>query len=212
MIMMSMRASVLMIGGLLVTPVAKQRVEASARQGVPLVLDTARSVVRWTGTKFRGRGKHEGTVQFASGFVSVCGVFACGGRFVLDMRSIAVTDIPVSDEVPRTRLQRHLNSRDFFWTEQYPTATFTLHKVTLLNGDRYRVHGDLLLRGVARPLSFGAQVETLADGGRRILAALVIDRTKWGVEYRFDPIRNELVDDDIALRLELVFAKRQEGG
>ena len=191
--------------------VPRRRDAFATQDGAALVLDTARSVVRWKGTKFRGRGKHEGTVRLASGFVSMCRTTACGGRFVLDMRSIAVTDIPVEDEVPRMRLQQHLKSRDFFWTEQYPTATFSLREVTLLNGERHRVHGDLLLRGVARSLTFDAQVETLADGGQRIIATLLIDRTKWGVEYRFDPIRNEIVDDDIELRLDLLFPKREAG-
>ena len=231
--MMSVRAVLLpgIVAGLLVTVIAKpqadthgdeipaidacavpMREQTSVRQsGAALMLDTARSVVRWKGTKFRGRGKHEGTVHLTSGFVSMCRTTPCGGRFVLDMRSIFVTDIPVDDQVPHARLQEHLNSRDFFWTERYPTATFSIREVTSLNGARYRVHGDLLLRGVERSITFDAQVETLVRGGRRIIAALVIDRTKWGVEYRFDPVRNEIVDDDIELRLDLFFPKREAG-
>ncbi|MEO7522383.1 MAG: hypothetical protein ABIW79_11260, partial [Gemmatimonas sp.] len=86
-----------------------------AQSPAHLTVDIRRSVVRWKGTKFRGRGKHEGTVHLASGALSVCGATVCGGTFVLDMRSIAVTDIPVHETVPRTRLANHLNSRDFFW-------------------------------------------------------------------------------------------------
>ena len=166
--------------------------------------DLRRSIVRWKGTKFRGRGKHEGTVSLAAGTLTTCGTGICRGSFTLDMRSIAVTDIPEHEPVPRGRLTTHLNSRDFFWTERYPTATFALRQVTLLRGATYRVSGDLTLRGVTRPLAFDAAVAESA-GERRVTSALTIDRQHWGIEYRFDPIRNEIVDDEIGLVLELVF-------
>src|SRR6476661_6948252 len=98
--MMSVRALLLsvVLGGMLITRTAT----AQRQDRESVALDTGRSVVRWKGTKFRGRGKHEGTLLLTSGFVSMCRTTVCGGRFVLDMRSIAVTDIPVDDEVPRT--------------------------------------------------------------------------------------------------------------
>jgi polyisoprenoid-binding protein YceI len=168
------------------------------------MLDVRRSVVRWKGTKFRGRGKHEGTVGLQAGTLSLCGTAVCRGSFTLDMRSIAVTDIPVDDPIPRNRLTSHLNSRDFFWTERYPTATFMLQQV-IQRGSMYRVTGELTLRGVTRPLSFDATM-TESAGERRVTSSLTIDRQDWGIEYRFDPIRNEIVDDEIALVLELVFS------
>lgn len=181
-----------------------------ARATASLQADLRRSVVKWKGTKFRGRGKHEGKVHLASGALTMCGQSVCGGSFTLDMRSIAVTDIPVDDPIPRNRLTTHLNSRDFFWTERYPTATFTLRQVSP-RGAMYRVTGTLTLRGVTRPLAFDATV-TESPGERRATSALTIDRQHWGVEYRFDPIRNEIVDDEIGLVLELVFTSRRVQG
>ena len=180
---------------------------ATERATASLPVDLRRSIVKWKGTKFRGRGKHEGTVSLAAGALAMCGATACGGSFTLDMRSIAVTDIPVSDPIPRNRLTNHLNSRDFFWTERYPTATFTLRQVTP-RGATYRVSGELTLRDVTRPLVFDATVTELPGGERRVVSTLTIDRQHWGIEYRFDPIRNEIVDDEIGLVLELVFAAK----
>ena len=170
-----------------------------------LPVDLRRSVVRWRGTKFRGRGKHEGTVHLAAGTLALCGARVCGGRFVLDMRSIAVTDIPAHETVARARLTTHLKSPDFFWTERHPTATFVIRQVTPTAGTTHRVAGELTLRGVTRPMSFAATLDEGAGGERRVGSRVRLNRQHWGIEYRYDPIRNEIVDDEIALELELVF-------
>ncbi len=173
-----------------------------------LVVDLAQSVLRWKGTKFRGRGKHEGTVQLTGGALVLCHGRPCDGYFTIDMRTIAITDIPLSDPVPRERLARHLASEDFFWVERHPTATFRLRDARpAAPGDdaRYTVLGDLALRGVTRDLAFPALLEPRDNGSPpRIRARFTIDRQRWGVEYRFDPVRNELIDDDIHLDLLLV--------
>lgn len=176
-----------------------------------LAADLGRSVVRWRGTKFRGRGKHEGTVRLATGALALCGPRVCGGRFVLDMRSIAVTDIPPDEPVPRARLTDHLNSPDFFWTGRYPTATFVLRQAAREVGGAHRVAGALTLRGVTRPLTFPATLEEHPGGERRVGARFRIDRQHWGISYRYDPVRNLLVDDDIQLELELVFPSAPAG-
>jgi len=58
-----------------------------------LVLDTTASVVKWKGTKFFGLGKHEGIVRLSHGYVALQGSRPVGARFVVNMRSIEVTDI-----------------------------------------------------------------------------------------------------------------------
>ena len=172
-----------------------------------LLVDARRSVLRWTGTKFRGRGRHEGTVQVSSGALHLCGERPCGGRFVVDMRTIAVTDIPAHEPVPRERLTRHLLSRDFFWVERFPTATFHLRAVRPTGGARHEVTGALTLRGATRDLVFPATVATRTDSARHVAARFTIDRQRWGIEYRFDPLRNELVDDEIQLELSIVLVE-----
>lgn len=180
-------------------PVAHERVTDTLR------VDLDRSAVRWRGTKFRGRGKHEGTVAISSGMLALCGAQVCGGRFVLDMQRIAVTDIPPHESVARARLTSHLRSRDFFWTERYPAATFVLQRVTRDADRRHRVSGTLTMRGVTRTLAFPASLDARTTAGRRVTARFRIDRQDWGVAYRFDPVRNEIIDDDIQLELEMVF-------
>lgn len=172
-----------------------------------LQVDPGRSAIRWKGTKFRGRGKHEGTVGLSAGALALCGQRVCGGRFTVDMRSIAITDIPAHEPVPRARLARHLASEDFFWVERHPTTTFHLREVQQVGAADYRAAGDLTLRGVTRPLAFPVTLEAGRGDELRLRARFSIDRQQWGVAYRFDPLRNELVDDEIHLDLTVVLPR-----
>ncbi len=47
----------------------------------------------------------------------------------------------------------HLRSGDFFDSERYPLVRFTSTAVRPLTGDRYRVSGELELRGIRKPIT-----------------------------------------------------------
>jgi polyisoprenoid-binding protein YceI len=168
-----------------------------------LRVDTTESVVNWRGTKFAGRGKHEGIVRLASGALDLCEGALWGGRFVLDMRTIEVTDIPVSDPIPRARLRNHLMSDDFFAVETYPEATFEIRRVDALMGDSLQVLGTLTMRGVSEGIAFGARVSTSTASRLHARAQFTLDRQRWGVAFRGDALTNDLVDDAIALDIDL---------
>ncbi|HEU4562687.1 MAG TPA: YceI family protein [Longimicrobium sp.] len=180
--------------------------ETDGKPFVTLQLDLQRSVIRWKGTKFRGLGKHEGIVRLASGSVAVDGRAPVGGSFVVDMRSIEVTDIPPSDPVPRRRLREHLMHDDFFAVARHPTATFQIRGVSPRPGGRYLVDGALTLRGQTRPVRFEAGVAPAANGALHATARFRINRQHWGVAYRGSRLTNDLVDDPIELTLDLVTA------
>lgn len=181
--------------------------------------DLGASGVRWTGTKFRGRGRHEGTVRLASGALVVRAGAVVGGAFVADLRTLAVTDIPPADSVPRRRLREHLLSPDFFDVARYPTAAFAVTTAEPAGARRYRLVGTLTMHGVTRPVAFLADVAAYpdpnADGHRsgelRAAAHVRLDRRRWGITYRGSALLNVVVDDDILLDLTLV-ARRASGG
>lgn len=50
----------------------------------------------------------------------------------------------------------HLRSADFLDVERYPTITFRSTRIESLGGDRYRVYGDLTIRGVTRAVALDA--------------------------------------------------------
>src|SRR6187397_855443 len=68
------------------------------------ITDVAASKIEWHAEKVTG--KHNGTVKLASGEVNN-NHGQLGGKFVVDMRSIAVTDLP---EDRRGKLEGHLKS------------------------------------------------------------------------------------------------------
>lgn len=172
-----------------------------------LFVDVSRSVIRWKGTKFWGLGKHEGTIQLAAGEVYVRNGAVAGGAFVIDMHTIEVTDMPEHEIVPRRRLRDHLMHDDFFAVATYPTARFVLTGVTRQQGRAYAVTGQLTLRGQTHPVAFDADIRFASGQTLAATAAFHIDRQRWGVAYRGSRLTNDLVDDEIHLRLEL-FAGR----
>jgi polyisoprenoid-binding protein YceI len=183
---------------------AQPATAAPAIRADTLRLDAARSVIRWRGTKFRGRRHHEGTVRVAAGYLLAEGRSMRGGAFRIDMNSIEVTDIPESDPIPRRELRDHLRSDHFFATATYPTAGFRLREVRPAGPGRYDVLGDLTLRGRTHPVRFAARAVPVAGGGIRATAKLSIDRQRWGVAYR--GLGEMLVDDMVHLGLDLVFS------
>lgn len=183
--------------------------EAPSR-AMDLHVDLAQSVVAWKGTKFRGRGSHSGVVPLKSGILTQCGTDICGGHFALDMTRIQVTDIPATDPIPRNRLTEHLKSADFFASDQFPAAQFHVSSVQKRGRDgQYMVGGQLTLRASTQPIRFPATVSACGSA-TCINADIAIDRRRWGITYRFDPIRNLLVDDTIAITLHLVVTTRDQ--
>jgi len=186
----------------LTTPVASSP-SGCASPMTALRVDTAASVVNWRGTKFAGRGKHEGIVRLSGGTLDLCDGALASGRFTLDMRTIEVTDIPVSDPAPRARLRNHLMSDDFFAVETYPEATFEIGRVDALPGDSLRLHGTLTMRGISEGIAFGSDVSTSTPARLQATAQFSLDRQRWGVAFRGDELTNDLVDDVIALDVRL---------
>ncbi len=175
-------------------------------------VDLTQSRVEWIGTKFRGRGRHEGLVRLLDARLGPCSPTYCQGRFTLDMHNLEITDIPRSDAVPRRRLRDHLRSRDFFWTERFPVATFVLSGTRArTNADWVDAWGELTLRDVTHAIRFPARIRHQRQGEVHVRAEVTIDRQRWGIRYRFDPIRNELVDDEIRLVIVLVAHARTNG-
>ncbi len=81
-----------------------------------------------------------------------------GGTMQLDEASPASSKVEVhidasSIDTNDPRRDGHLQGADFFNVAQYPEITFVSTKVEPAGGDRYRVTGDLTLRGITRPVT-----------------------------------------------------------
>lgn len=82
----------------------------------------------------------------------------------------------------------HLRSGDFFDAESHPKVVFQSKSVTALGNRRYRVDGDLTIRGGTHPATLETEVSQLTTdpwGNTRLAAHTTgtINRTLWGLTW-----------------------------
>src|SRR5579859_2725325 len=66
-------------------------------------------------------------------------------------RSSVVVEIDAASlDTGEPRRDTHLRSADFLDVERYPVLTFTSTRVEPVGNDRFRVEGDLTIRGITR--------------------------------------------------------------
>ncbi len=176
---------------------------AMERPSQTIKVDLGKSLIRWKGTKFAGLGKHEGTLKLSAGELMVEQNRLTDARFTIDMASLQITDIPAHETVPRKKLRDHLLNEDFFNVAKYPTATFVMTKFVQKEDNICQLSGLLTLRGKTNPIVFDAVFRALTPQKVVADANLIIDRQKWGVAYRGSKLTNDLVDDEISLKLHI---------
>lgn len=114
------------------------------------------SSILWKGTKMRGIGKHEGTIEIKMGYFMTTNNQLVGGRFIIDMTTISVTDIPEHETIPRTNLTNHLKGVDFFDVGHFPTATLEITAIKNKVSDSLKVSGNLTIKGMTKTITFDA--------------------------------------------------------
>jgi polyisoprenoid-binding protein YceI len=191
-------------------------VDAAAETTTELVssaqynVDPAASIVNWEGAKIAYG--HAGTVPVTTGQLMVANGNIVGGKFSLDLRKMENTDIP--DAEKQAKLIGHLQSPDFFDTEKYPMAEFTITQVQPAAADAGHSHnitGNLMMKGQQRSITIPATVSM--DGGmlKASTPKFTIDRTDWGVNYNNSGIagiiKDDIINDNLGLQIELVAGK-----
>ena len=169
-------------------------------------VDTKKSQLNWYASKVTG--KHNGTVNLASGSVESDGKTIIGGSFDIDMTSILVKDIPADNEM-NGKLLGHLKSDDFFSVDKHKTARFEIMKV-VPNGKEFQVAGKMTIKGITNEISFPATIST-SDKGVTAKAKITLDRTKWDVRYGsnkfFEGLADKAIHDDFVIEVNLVAGK-----
>ena len=169
-------------------------------------VDTVATLVNWVGRK--PGGSHAGTLQMQSGYLEYTDQGLVGGRIVLNMATIADTDL--SDQESKAKLEGHLKSPDFFNVAQFPTSDFVITKVTLGNSNdssSFDVEGNLTIKGITKSIAFPAKVEV--DGGVVVanVGPIAINRTDWGANYGsksiYDNLKDKFIDDNIEVTIVL---------
>ena len=170
------------------------------------VVNVETSVLNWKGSK--PTGTHFGTVTVKEGNFTVAGGELTAGSFTVDMGTITVLDIP-AEEKGNKNLTGHLKSADFFDVEINPTSTFEITSVDQTEG--VVITGDLTVKGITQSISFPAEVASTEAGVVLKGAPFMIDRTKFGIEYKsksiFDDLKDKFIDDEFEISFEVNAAK-----
>jgi polyisoprenoid-binding protein YceI len=103
----------------------------------------------------------------------------------------------------------HLRSPDFFHVEQYPTLTFTSTQVTDVTPASAKLHGNLTIHGVAKPVVFDLEIHGEGKdpwGNIRsgFTATTTINRKDFGLTWNQALETGQLlVGEDVAITLEV---------
>ncbi len=102
--------------------------------------------------------------------------------------SVEITINATSIDTADWRRDAHLRSADFLDVNDYPSLTFHSTSVAPGDVDRWRVGGDLTLRGVACPVVldvefFGVAVAESGEQRLGFAASTEIDREAWGLTW-----------------------------
>ncbi len=110
----------------------------------------------------------------------------------------------------------HLRSADFFNAPEYPKLRFTSRSVEQLEGDRYRVTGDLTIRGVTKPVTVEGVLEgRLNDpwGNERLAGGFSgkINRKEWDLTWNQVLEKGTLlVGEDVRFELDVSVIRKLE--
>jgi len=145
--------------------------------------NTTTSKVDFTGSK--KDGYHTGNFALKSGEVTVEAGKLTGGKFVIDLSSLKVTD------GAGEKLEGHLKSPDFFDLGKNSEASFSISNVKYVTENKVDIDGILTLKGVTAPIKFTAVVR---DASEKFFAeaSFSLDRTAFGLGYGAPKIASDV--------------------
>lgn len=174
------------------------------------------SSIEWLGVK--PTGQHNGTVNITEGKLDVKDGAVVGGTFTIDLKTIKVLDL--TDAKMNAKLTGHLNSADFFDTENHPVAKFEITAVAPFTGTltaettvkpTHTITGNLTMRGQTKSISFPAQVTVSGTSVSAVTPQFLIDRTQWGVNFKSKTIdakfKDDFINDEMGLTIKLEASK-----
>jgi polyisoprenoid-binding protein YceI len=166
-------------------------------------VDTSKSTVKWNGKKVTG--EHYGTVNLQNGTLEVEGNKVKSGTIVMDMLTITVEDL--TNESSNKKLTGHLKSDDFFSVDKHPEATLKLKEVVLKSGNNYTFTGDLTIKDITHPVTFGATMD-VKDKILKAKGEVEVDRTLYDIKFRsgrfFSDLGDNLIYDTFTLTFDVV--------
>ncbi|MDD7887179.1 YceI family protein [Flavivirga sp. 57AJ16] len=168
-------------------------------------IDTTKSVVKWTGSNLFKFSKHFGTVNFIKGHIIKSNDVILGGYFEVDMNSIINTDGKYNEQ-----LVSHLKNEDFFDVEKYPIAKIRFVEVVDKNVNTIKVKANLTIKDITNAIEFDITFKVV-DGQYEMNSKFIIDRTRWGIDYKskgmFGSVKDGIISDAIEFEVDLKLVK-----
>lgn len=135
------------------------------------------------------------------------------GQVVVPDGNIERTRIEVSidgDSVDTHDAKRdeHLRSDDFFGVGQHPKITFVSTSVKPDGGDRYKIMGDLTIKGITKPVLLyatfnGRGTNPWGQSVAGFSATGAVDRKEWGLNWNTAlEAGGMLVGDEVRISIE----------
>ena len=132
--------------------------------------------------------RHYNISNVRGDFSGVAGTAEFDGKDVTKARIKATVDVSTITTRVAKR-DEHLKSADFFEVSKYPTMTFESTSITPAGGGKYKMAGNLTMKGVTKPVTF--EIDSVSpvikdpNGGERVGAAAraTINRKDFGVAY-----------------------------
>jgi polyisoprenoid-binding protein YceI len=104
------------------------------------------------------------------------------GKVVFDEQHPAQSSVEVTLPLAKLdthvpALDQHLKQADFFDADKYPTVTFKSTKVQPLDGNKFKVTGDLTVHGVTKPVVLDATLNKVGPHPMTKAQAIGFDAT-----------------------------------
>jgi len=172
--------------------------DLSAQKTTAMVsIKVSESSIHWLGKKITGQ--HEGNINLLSGSLIMENGLLTGGDFVVDMNSIASTDLKGESA---KKLEESLKSEEWFDAENHPQAKLVFSSVVSQGGGLYNVTGDFTIKGKTNPATFELQVNYL-----EATAKVIIDRTLYNILHGstsfLDNLKDKIIDNYFELDVNL---------
>ncbi len=195
--------STAVVGAALASPVALRNA-APLSAAAPFAMTTFQIDAAHTNVQFKVR--HLGLSTVTGRF----GTFS--GSFQLDPATGAAANANLSIDVAsintdNDRRNTHLKSPDFFAADSFPKITFVSTSITKLAGNKYKVNGNLTMRGVTKPIVLDGELAGTRQTPQGWLAALsltgTVKRKEYGLMWDRMTEGVAVVSDDITLMVDV---------
>lgn len=144
---------------------------------------------------------HNGTVKLKSGKFNFKDNLIVDGEFVIDMRSITVSDLAGEDQI---KLTNDLKSTNFFEVKKFPIAKFHLTKILPSNSTEYNsiVYGNITIKGIRKTISFPASVIVKGQSVEFESAKFTLNRQDFKAFYK-SSLKDYLIKDEMDIQISM---------